>query len=150
MKQLIYKIVIPLTIISFVFITKWWYVLPTDAPHSIMIGFPLAYSCNGWHTSMSEQYFILEFIVDILFYFITWVVLIYSIDRFLIKLRPKKIVVIILLSISGIVLLFSILFVSNSNNIFYLKRDFDIETIKTQPKFIWKHITRPENRTKKE
>jgi hypothetical protein len=61
LKELIYKRIIPLTIISFLLVTKWWYVLPIDSPHSIMIGFPLAYSCKGWHTSMSEQYFIINF-----------------------------------------------------------------------------------------
>jgi hypothetical protein len=43
----------------------------------------------------------------------------------------------------------SIFIVSNPDNIFYLKRDFETETIETQPKFIWKHIIRPENRKQK-
>lgn len=150
LKELIYKRIIPLTIISFLLVTKWWYVLPIDAPHSIMIGFPLAYSCEGWHTSMSEQYFIMEFLIDLLFYFIIWFVLIYLIDRFIIKRKLNKIGTILLFGVSGIFLILSIFIVSNPDNIFYLKRDFETETIETQPKFIWEHIIRPENRKQKE
>ena len=146
LQELIYKRIIPLTIISFILVTKWWYVLPTDAPHSIMIGFPLAYSCEGWHTSMSEQYFIMEFFIDILFYFTICFFLIFIIDRYVIKKKLNKIVTIILISLSGIFLLLSILIVSNPDNLFYLKRNFEIITIETQPKLIWKHIIRPENR----
>lgn len=32
MKSLIFKIVIPLTIVSFATFTKWWYASPVDAP----------------------------------------------------------------------------------------------------------------------
>ncbi len=149
-KELTYKRIIPLTIISFIVITKWWYVLPIDAPHSIMTGFPLAYSCEGWHTSMSEQYFIMEFFIDILFYFIIWFSLIYLIHRYLIKKKLNRIITIVLISLSGIFLLLSILIVSNPDNLFYLKREFETETIETQPKFIWKHIIRSENRKQKE
>ena len=150
LKELTYKRIIPLTIISFSLVTKWWYVLPIDAPHSIMIGFPLAYSCEGWHTSMSEQYFILEFLIDLLFYFTVWFVLIYLIDRFIIKRKLNKIITIVLFGISGVSLLLTIFIVFNTDNIFYLKRNFEIKTIETQPKFIWKYIVRPENRKKKE
>ena len=62
-------LILPLSIISLTIFTKWWYILPVDAPDSMMYGFPIPYSCNGWHTSLSYQIFIFEFIVDLLIHF---------------------------------------------------------------------------------
>ncbi|MEM6768710.1 MAG: hypothetical protein AAF655_27470, partial [Bacteroidota bacterium] len=60
MKQLIWRLVIPLTIISFFLVTKWWFVAVEDAPDSWMYGFPFPYLCEGWHTSLSLQVFLKE------------------------------------------------------------------------------------------
>lgn len=39
MKQLIIKVIIPLTIISFTTFTKWWYVLPIDGTDQLFYVF---------------------------------------------------------------------------------------------------------------
>jgi hypothetical protein len=79
--------VLPLTVISFGTITKWWYALPVDAPDTMFTGFPFAYACPGWHTSMSLQIFVTEFIIDFLTYFLLWFVLIFCIDHFVTKVK---------------------------------------------------------------
>ena len=121
MKQLTWKLVLPLTIISFATFTKWWYILPVDAPDTMMTGFPLPYLCSGWHTSLSLQVFMTEFMIDLLAYFAFWFLLIFMIDRFLTRIRIHKILTIALLTLSGLFISGAILIASNSDNIFHTK-----------------------------
>ena len=145
MKRLIWTLIIPLTIISITIFTKWWYILPVDAPDSMMYGFPIPYSCNGWHTSLSYQIFILEFILDFLIHSAFWFVLVFLTNRLIIKIRLHKIVEIVLLIFAGLFASGLIFIASNSTNLFYIKRDFDIEILKTGYRFIWDGYSRPEN-----
>ena len=87
MKQLTWRLILPLTIISFGVFTKWWYVLPVDAPDTMMAGFPLAFVCDGWHTSMSLQIFAFELMFDFLIYFSFWFLLIIFINRYLLRIK---------------------------------------------------------------
>ncbi len=144
MKNLILKLVIPLTIISFVIFTKWWYALPTDAPDTMFYGFPFAYTCQGWHTSMSLQIFILEFLADFIIYFLFWIVLIFLIHKFLIKLKPNKFLTIFLWIICGFIIVFESLILSNKDNVFALKKPFEIKVFETGYKFIWEREKRPD------
>ena len=137
MKQLIFKLVLPLTVISFATITKWWYVLLVDAPDTLFVGFPFPFVCNGWHTSMSLQIFVTEFIADFLTYFLFWFIVLFCIDRLWTKIKPNKILIIGTWVLSGLVISGVSLIASNSDNIFYLKRSFDIEVMETGYKFIW-------------
>jgi hypothetical protein len=91
-KDLVKKLVLPLTFISFALWTKWWmvYALPIDAPDIIMVGFPLTYAGDGWHTSLSLQIFFLELLIDLLTYFLFWLVVILLVDRFVVKIRVNK------------------------------------------------------------
>jgi hypothetical protein len=66
-KNLTWKLMLPLTLMSFATFTKWWYVLPVAARDTMMTGFPLPFVCEGWHTSMSLQIFMAEFLIN-LFY----------------------------------------------------------------------------------
>jgi hypothetical protein len=145
MKRLSWTLILPLAIISLTIFTKWWYILPVDAPESMMYGFPIPYSCNGWHTSLSYQIFIFEFLVDLLIHFAFWFVVAFLINRLIIKIRLNKIVVIVLLSIAGLFAGGLILVASNSTNLFYFKRKFDIEILKTGYRFMWDGYSRPEN-----
>lgn len=145
MKRLSWTLVLPLTIISFTIFTKWWYVLPVDAPDTMMAGFPIIYVCSGWHTSLSLQIFITELFVDFLSYTGFWFIMIYSLNRYLLKIKLHKIITISLLSISGLFLIGMIFIGVNSNNLFYIKRPFDIEVLTTGYKFIWNGNTRPAN-----
>lgn len=144
MKQLTLKVIIPLTVISFATITKWWYALPVDAPDTLFAGFPFPFVCEGWHTSMSVQIFATELFADLLTYFLFWYILIYCINRIFIKINTNKIVTIVLWTLTGLVMSGATLIASNSDNIFYVKRPFDIDIMETGYKFVWQQTERPD------
>ena len=129
MKKLTWQLVIPMTIISFAGITKWWYVLVVDGWDIMMTGFPLPYSCPGFHTSLSLQIFVFELIVDLLFYFIFWFLVIFLFNKYIKQINIRKRIVIVLLSISGLLALGMILIASLPDNIFKIKKDFEYEVI---------------------
>lgn len=142
MKSLTFKIVIPLTILSFATLTKWWYALPVDAPDTIFTGFPFAFVCNGWHTSLSLQIFILEFLVDLLIYFLFWFILIFCLNRFVAKLHVYRAITIGLWTLSGLVIAFATLLAANKDNLFYVKRPFNMKVIETGFQYGWQHKQR--------
>lgn len=144
MKLLTFKIVIPVTIISFATFTKWWYALPVDAPDTMFTGFPFPFVCNGWHTSLSLQIFMTELIIDLLAYFLFWLILIFVVNRFLTKIKPNKLLSICLWALSGFIIGFAILLAANRDNLFYVKRPFNIEVMKTGYQFGWQQIQRPD------
>lgn len=129
MKQLIWKVVLPLTIISFFFWTKWWYVSVDDAPNILMFGFPLIYLGEGWHTSMSLQIFIIEFFIDFFVYFLFWMLIVFCVNNYLIKIKLPKLITVLLISISVLIVLFSLWIASMPEHIYKLKRDFEIDKI---------------------
>jgi len=149
MKSYIAKCIIPLTIISFACFTKWWYTLPLDAPDTMFAGFPLPYVCEGWHTSMSLQIFISEFIIDLLVYFSFWYLLIFLINRYVGRITINKITSIGLWSITLLTIIGTSFIAFDTNNIYYVKRPFKIEIIETGYKFIWQQNKRPEYPTDK-
>lgn len=144
MKQLTLKIIIPLTVISFATITKWWYAIPVDAPDTLFAGFPFPFVCDGWHTSMSLQIFATELFADLLTYFLFWCLIIFCIDRFGIKIKTNKIVTIVLWTLTAIVVSGATLIASNPDNLFYVKRPFDIEIMETGYKFVLQQTERPD------
>lgn len=144
MKQLTWKLILPLTIISFGTVTKWWYTLPIDAPDTLFSGFPFPFVGEGWSTSMSLQIFILEFIADFLVYFLFWFTLMYCINKYLTRIKTYKIIIISLWSISGLIILGASFIASFRGNNFYLKRSFDMEIMETGYKFYWQQTERPD------
>ncbi len=144
MKNLTFKLVLPLTIISFALITKWWYALPVDAPDTLFTGFPFPFECEGWHTSLSLQIFVTEFILDFLIYFLFWFTLLFCVHRFCIKIHPQKMLPFVLWTLSGLIISVAILIASNSDHVFYLKRPFEMEVMQTGYKFNWQVIERPD------
>ncbi|WP_248723581.1 hypothetical protein [Seonamhaeicola sp. ML3] len=126
MKKLILKVVLPLTIISFFVFTKFWYAEVVDAPNTVLYGFPLAFISEGWHTSMSLQIFVLEFLVDFSLYFIFWLLVILGINRF-ITIKPSKTLALVLIPISVMFSIIVILIAVAPEHMYILKRDFDIE-----------------------
>lgn len=143
MKSLLFKLILPLTVISFTCITKWWHTLPIDGPDTLLYGFPLPFVGEGWHTSMSLQIFVAELLIDFLTYFSFWLLLIVCIDRFLIKIHTHKIVTILLWLISGLIISGATLIASDSNNLFYVKRPFGFEIMETRYKLFWQKTERP-------
>jgi magnesium-transporting ATPase (P-type) len=82
MKKLLFPLTLPLTIISFLIFSKWWYVIAIDAKDVFAYGFPLIYKCEGFHTSMSTQYFLTEMAFNFLCYFAFWLLFIGMINKF--------------------------------------------------------------------
>lgn len=147
MKELTWKLALPLTVISFVLWTKWWmvYALPVDAPDIIMVGFPLTYAGEGWHTSLSWQIFFFELAIDLSVYFLFWFLVIWLVDRFVVRIYLNKIVSTVMQSVGGLFALGLIFVGSNSTNLYYLKRPYDIEVLDSGNKFFWKGYPRPDN-----
>ena len=137
MKQLIWKLILPLTIISFATFTKWWYALVEDGPDEIFSGFPLPFICRGWHTSLSSQIFIAELLFDFLVYFSFWFLVVLFINHFAVSFILSKVLTFLILSLTGLVLISSISIVSNTDTIYYLNRPFKIKILETGYKFIW-------------
>jgi len=144
MKKLVIYLVIPLTIIVFAFITKWWYVLVIDGTDVILTGFPLPFVCPGFHTSMSLQIFILEFVVDLLTYFIAIFLLIFFIDKFIMKIKVHRAMTIALYGLCGLIMSVSGLLAADSNNLFFLSRPFDIEIMDSGYQFTWQKLAHPD------
>lgn len=133
---LIWKLVIPATCVSFTLFTKWWYVLPVDAPDRVMKGFPLPYVCDGWHTSLSLQIFVSEFVIDLLCYFLFWFLVLTAVNLFVTKINPPKVLTSTLWTLSILFTVFFIMIACNPENKFLLKRDFDMKVMETGFKFI--------------
>jgi hypothetical protein len=144
MKQLTIKLVIPLTVISFLTFTKWWYILPVDAPDTMCSGFPLLSVCDGWHTSGSLQFFMTECAVNFLTFFLFWFATIYCVDRFLTKIKTYKILTIVLYILTGLLLVLTTFIVTLPENVFKFKRNFDMEVVVTGNKFNWQNTERPD------
>lgn len=142
-KGLTFTLILPLTIISFGTITKWWYALPVDAPDTLYSGFPFPFVGDGWNTSMSLQIFILEFLVDLSVYFLFWFMLVFCIHRFVTSIRPHKIFTTGLWTIAGLIIFWATFIASFPENRFYLRRSYDMEIIETGYKFVWKQTDRP-------
>ena len=144
MKQLTWKLILPLTTISFSTFTKWWYAQPVDAPETLYVGFPFPFIGDGWHTSVSLQIFILELIADFFVYFLIWFTIVFCISRFLTKIKIHKTVVTGMWTISGLIIGCAIWIASFSENKFYSKRPYDMEIMETGYKFNWKRTERPD------
>lgn len=143
MKHLIWKLVLPTTVITFSMYSKWWYVLPVDAPDTMMSGFPFIWIGEGWHTSMSLQIFVTEFILNLLVYFLFWSFIVFITDRFIFKMKVPKFLTILLYSITGVICLGALWIGTMPEQVYKTKRDFDIEVLATGYKFIWQQQDRP-------
>ena len=131
MKKLTWKLVLPLTVLSFMFVTKSWYTFVVGGPNVYMKGFPLICESPGFHTSMSMQLFVVEFLLNLLVYFLFWYIIVFLFNRFLLKIKIHKILyrLLIFLSFLTMALYASILTISDVE--FKLKRDFKIEVKST-------------------
>jgi ABC-type transport system involved in multi-copper enzyme maturation permease subunit len=144
MRLLTWRFILPITIVSFGIFTKWWYVLPVDAPDTMMIGFPLAFAGDCWFTSMSLQIFILEFVVDFLIYFLFWFLITMLINRYLIRIKIARILTGILWILSAIIFSVAVWIASYPEQYFKMKRDWDMKVLVTGYKFTWTHQDRPD------
>lgn len=127
---------LPITLISFACFTKWWYALPEDAPETMYIGFPLPFAGPGWHTSMSFQIFMVEFIFDFLVYFFIVFTLLLILELFS-RIKPHRVITGGLWAVSFLILAYWAFIVFDSNNIFYTKRPYKMTIEKTGYKFVF-------------
>ncbi|MBU2927149.1 hypothetical protein [Winogradskyella psychrotolerans] len=81
MKKLIFQFTLPLTLISFGIITKWSYGIVIDDKEVFFYGFPMIYKCEGFHTSLSTQYFLTEMVINLCTYFLFWLVITLLLNR---------------------------------------------------------------------
>jgi hypothetical protein len=144
MKKLIWKIVLPLTLIVFSTISMWRYVLTIDGPDEILTGFPLPYICPGWHTSFSYQIFIRELLFDFLIYFALCFLIVFLINKFIWKFRTNIVITIILYLVSGFLIADPTYILGFGTHVYKISRDFKIKTLETGIKFRYKNIDRPE------
>ena len=136
MRQLLYTLILPLTLILFGTVTKWWSVSLVDAPDDVMLGFSLPYVCSGWHTSLSLQIFILESGVDMVTYYLfTWTI-IFMVNRFVTTIIVSKLTVIILYGIAAVFVFFFAVIALNPDNIFYWRNPLQFNVMETGIRFI--------------
>jgi len=81
MKKLIIRLTVPLTLISFGIITKWSYGLVIDGKDVFFYGFPMIYKCEGFHNSLSTQYFLTEMIINLFTYTAFWLIITFMLHR---------------------------------------------------------------------
>lgn len=144
MKQLIIRIVLPLAIIAFALVTKWWYVLPEDAPDSMLMGFPLAFVGDGWFTSMSLQIFVVEFFIDYLCYFLFCFLLVFLVNRYIIKINLTKTLVRLIWSLAILLVCSWGLLLYVSEKQIKLTRDWKMQVLDSGFKFSMTNKSRPE------
>lgn len=144
MRVLLWQLIVPITIILFVSFSKWWLVLPVDAPDTMMKGFPLPYEAEAWHTSLAKQFFMMEFTLDVLFYFAAIALIVYAVHK-LTQLRTVHWVVWVPLQLAAMVcsLTLTIQF-SMPNSLYYIKKDFGYEVVSSGWYLTWKGIERPD------
>jgi hypothetical protein len=127
MRKLIYGFTLPVTLIIFGVITKWHYGLAIDAKDVFFYGFPLIYKCEGFHTSMSTQYFLAEMLVDFLTYFLIFFIITLIINRFLKLKISNKISKVFWIGFTILFLGFWYISIFIFDDRLKISRDFEVE-----------------------
>lgn len=136
MKRLVFRFVLPITVISFVSVTKWWHVKIDDTPDLRLYGFPLPYRGPGLHTSLSTNFFVIEFTIDILFYFLCIYMISYVANCHIWKFSISKKGAVVLWTIAFLIVSYPLMLASLSDNVFIAHRDFSIEVVSSGISFI--------------
>ena len=126
MRKLIFRLTLPLTLISFGIITKWSYGIVIDGTDEFLYGFPLIYKCDGFHTSLSTQYFLTEMTFNLLTYFSFWLIVTLILSRIWTINIPKLISKIFWIGYTVLFLGF-IYFSKDLNDQYLIKRDFEVK-----------------------
>lgn len=138
MKKLVFRLVFPLTFISYMIFEKWWFVIIVDGPDKKAYGFPLINCFDSLASSLEHYYFIFETVVNISVFTLFWFVIVYAIDRYIFKILISNILAKISLGLLTIYLFAFTLISINFNTRFFLKCDFDVEAvIETGYHFTW-------------
>ena len=143
-KQLAWRLTLPLTIISFGLFTKWWYVLPVDAPDTMMAGFPFPFIGDGWFTSMSVQIFLIELCADFIIYFLFWLVIVFFAKRILTHFTISKIWTRVSWTLAILTISFWTIILTISEKHIKVRRDWDMQVLVTGYKFTWTNKDKPD------
>lgn len=133
----------PLAVISFATVTKWWCTLPVDAPGTVLTGFPFPFVCAGWRTSLSLQVFVTELTADLLTHFLYWCLLLFCFGHLAAERKIQKAVVTGLWALGGLIIVIATAVAANKDNAFYVKRPFKMEVVATGFQFGWQTVARP-------
>lgn len=147
MKQLNIKLALAISLVSMFLLTKWWFALPVDGPDKMYWGFPIAFMGEGFHTSMSYQFFIIEFIANFAAYFSFWMLLSLLINKRVLNFKLPSLVSKIIWSLTLLLCIGFGALISTSNPIFHIKRPYDWKIIETGAVFIWQYTPRPDRTT---
>ncbi|WP_281235241.1 hypothetical protein [Flavobacterium gelatinilyticum] len=134
-KKRLLTLALPLALILFILFTKWWIVDVIDGSDCVTYGFPLIYKAPAFHTSLAQQFFILEFLVDFITYFFIVFTLLFLIDKFGLKIKLNKKPLIIIYTIAIILFGIEASFATVFETSFSIRRNFDIEVKQTGFKF---------------
>ncbi|WP_083536131.1 hypothetical protein [Chryseobacterium vrystaatense] len=143
LKYLIFKMALPLTIIIMVVFTKSWLVLPVDGGNTVMSGFPFPFIADGWHTSLSYQIFITEFLADFFIQLLLWTLILFLINKYLFIIKIPKFLNIIIWGLVIIISGLAVSIASMPDQIIRLKRDWEIQAVLNSGyQFIWEEQSR--------
>jgi hypothetical protein len=138
MKKLIFRLVLPLTFVSYFIFDKWWYVEIIDGgPDELVYGFPLISCSPSLATSLEWNYYVLETTTNIVVYFLFWFAIVFLINRFI---KPVSIsnllerIFYVLLSLCSLAFIY---FSIELNSTFYFRRNIDITIMDKGYKWIW-------------
>lgn len=134
-KKRLLTLALPLTLIFFILFTKWWIVDVIDGSDCVTYGFPLVYKAPAFHTSLAQQFFVIEFLIDFLVYFLMVSTLLLLIDKFWLKIKLSKKLLLIIYTIAAVLFGIEVFFATVFETSFSVKRDFDIEVKQTGFKF---------------
>lgn len=125
-------------------ITKWWFALPVDGPDKLYWGFPFPFMGEGFHTSMSYQFFVIEFIVDFAIYVLVWTLLLFILSKSLENMYMHKVLSKIIWSLAIVLIVGFSFYMRISNPMFHIKRSYDWNVLQTGYIFIWQTTPRPD------
>lgn len=143
-QRAIVKLVLPCTILSMFMVTKWWYALPVDGPDKMYWGFPFAFMGEGFHTSMSLQFFILEFLADFVVYYTIILLLDLAFTKWFPTIQIRKTFTKTVWALTLILLVGFGFIVTTSNPVFQAKRNYDWRVMTTGYVFIWQATPSPD------
>lgn len=142
MNKLIFRLVFPLTFISYIMFYKWWYVQIEDWVDVKMYGFPLINCSPTTVSSMQFQYYVLETIINILSFFTFWLALVFIVNRFIKPILISTIFGKTSLVICSLYVITHTYFDFAMNTKYLIKRDWNIEVI--DKGFLWFWQSAPE------
>lgn len=141
MIKIVFNWALPLSLLSFRLISKWWYGNVIDGSDEFFLGFPFIYKCRGFHTSLSTQYFLMEMVSNFLCYLIFWCIVGYMIRR-KISFSPPQAIIRLFWFCFAVYVLGFIHLSKEMDDRFSLYRDFDVEIIDTGIAVFESHPTR--------